>query len=309
MADINRVFCAVQSRDAGDPLAGTGAHAQRNLLISWPSGKWLRSLRRASDMSEAVVDRIEAVVAAGRRVNLIHRRQQPANRHRIYLMPEKLQLDVEREQLPDVLDALLNNAPLDRWCASEAPKPLILCCTHGKKDKCCAKFGNATYQSLVKVVAESGHAFEVWQSSHLGGCRLAASVMVFPSTRKYGRLGEADIMPLLDAEANDRPYPPCYRGHSALTPVEQCAEVAALQWLAERNIVARVSIGPIEPGEGEETITTVSVNWQNRREQGQLLLRCVKSEVLRFDTCADIGPDGPTASAVWRVQHLKPVPH
>ncbi|MFB4203988.1 hypothetical protein KBTX_03118 [wastewater metagenome] len=307
MAATERVFCAVQGRAAGDPIAGTGKHAHRNLLISWPIGKWTRSLRRASDMSEAVLDRVEAVFATGRRVNLIHRRQQSAERHRIYLMPENLAVDVDRERLPDFLDALLGDAPLEPWGAVTAPSPLILCCTHSKKDKCCAKFGSAAYRLLADAAAASGHAFEVWQSSHLGGCRLAATAMVFPSTRKYGRIGEADILPLFEAERCDRPYPPCYRGNSALTPLEQCAEVAALNWLARRDIHARVETACADPETEGEGAATVRVRWRSARAQGQVAVTCVTGTVSRFDTCADIGPDGPTASAVWLARHIEPV--
>ena len=66
----------MESLDVGDPLPGTGAHPQCNLLISWPRRAWSKSLRIANDMEPALVDRIETLVAGGRRVNLIHRRAQ-----------------------------------------------------------------------------------------------------------------------------------------------------------------------------------------------------------------------------------------
>ncbi|WP_165855730.1 sucrase ferredoxin [Marinobacter sp. JSM 1782161] len=303
MAREATVFCATQSRQVDDPLPGTGAHATCNLLISWPSGKWLRSLRKARDMSDAVLDRIEAVFAGGRRVNLIHRQQQASDRHRIYLMPENLTLEVPRKQLPDFLEALLNGDDLEAWGATRADKPLILCCTHGKKDKCCAKFGNATFQALERAVAQGGGRFEVWQSSHLGGCRLAASTMVFPATRKYGRLDAGHIEPLLAAELADRPYWPCYRGNSTLNPLQQCAEVAALQWLESNGVVARVE--PESGGEVAEGRATVVCAWRSDDAQGRLVVHCAQSRVLRYDTCADIGPDGPSTATVWRASDVQ----
>ena len=248
----NRLFCAVESEKAGDSLAGSGAHAQENLLISWPSRKWMRSLRRATDMSESVVNGIEAIVDSGRRVNLIHREQQPAEQHRVYLMPENVQIDLMRDQLPDFLDALNCGASLEAWFPTPNPSPLVLCCTHGKKDKCCAKFGHATFKSLVQAEGEANHNFDVWQSSHLGGCRFAASVMVFPANRKYGRIAPDEVMPFLEA----------------------------LPDASGKTVVA-------------------DVQWEAGTSAGLLRVQCEATAVLRYDTCADITPDGPTESTVW----------
>ncbi|MBU2955868.1 sucrase ferredoxin [Marinobacter sp. F3R08] len=96
-------------------------------------------------------------------------------------------------------------------------------CTHGKKDKCCAKFGYRSYKAQGNAAQQHAHPFDVWESSHLGGCRLAASVMVFPALRKHCRLTADDVPHLLQAESEDRPYRPCYRGDSTLTPaVNRC---------------------------------------------------------------------------------------
>lgn len=299
----NRLFCAVESEKAGDPLAGTGAHAQRNLLISWPSGKWMRSLRRAKDMSESVVSGIEATVDSGRRVNLIHREQQPAEQHRVYLMPENLKIDLMRDQLGAFLDALNRGVSLEAWFPTPNSSPLVLCCTHGKKDKCCAKFGHATFKSLVQAVNEGGYNFDVWQSSHLGGCRLAASVMVFPANRKYGRMGPDEIMPFLEAESESRVYLPCYRGSSVLNPAGQCAEIAALQWLSDQALVSHVRVGPAQPEASGKTVV-VDVQWEAGTSVGLLRIKCTATTVLRYDTCADITPGGPTESTVWLAKEI-----
>lgn len=72
-------------------------------------------------------------------------------------------------------------------------RSLVLCCTHGRHDRCCAKFGFAAYKALVAAAERRWRdRFSVWEVTHLGGCRLAASVMLFPEMRKYGRLAPAD---------------------------------------------------------------------------------------------------------------------
>lgn len=298
-------FCTVESVQAGDPLAGTATHAARNLLISWPRPKWSRSLRIAQDMDDDLAERINRLAANGRRVNLIDRRGRPASNHRIYLLPEGRCLDVARSDLDAFLAALEAGDQLAAWSGVPMVNSLVLCCTHGRKDKCCAKFGYATYQELAGTVEDRNLPFEVWESSHLGGCRLAASVMVFPSMRKYGRVAPEQVLPLLQHEAEDIPYLPCYRGQSLLTPVQQCAEVSALEWLEAHQISASLSVmAEFDCGDGKNV--TVQVNWSADDASGRLVAQCGTTEVMRVDTCADLD-EGPTASVCWVVKDIRPL--
>lgn len=301
----SRRFCALESKAAGDPLAGTASHPVPNLLVSWPRGRWSRSLRLAVDMPDELTAAIEGVVSEGRRVNLIHRRQQPAGVHRLFLMPERQMFDLDRCQLPAFLAALRNRESLTSWRPRPVHGSLLLCCTHGRKDKCCAKFGYGTYKALAAAAESRGLPFDVWESTHLGGCRLAASAMVFPALRKYGRIEAADVEPLLASEAGNRPYLPCYRGDSTLTPVQQCAEVAALEWLESREPGARIWLD--EPiGEDPGNMAEVRVHWRKASNGGELRIRCQVRELLRHDTCADFDKGEATPSKVWTVTGIRP---
>jgi hypothetical protein len=53
--------------------------------------------------------------------------------------------------------------------------PLFLVCTHGRRDKCCAKFGVPLYNALRESAGDA-----VWQSSHVGGDRFAGNLVCFP---------------------------------------------------------------------------------------------------------------------------------
>lgn len=303
MSAVQR-FCARESLAQGDPLAGSAAHAERNLLLSWPRAKWQRSLRQASNMSDAVSTRLDGIAESGRRINLIHRRDQPGERHCLYLMPENRRFEVTREELPAFLDALGHDEPLTPW---EAPPPagaLLLCCTHGKKDKCCAKFGYATFKALDTAVASRKLPFEVWESTHLGGCRLAASAVVFPALRKYGRIGDDDVLPLLESEMAGHPYLPCYRGDSRLSPEQQCAQVAALEWLVARGKKAEVSVAPTCAAEATKPCR-LDVDWRSGSDAGRLAVDCEPRMLQRYDTCADLGKGPPSASLVWVATQIK----
>ncbi|MEP1215568.1 MAG: sucrase ferredoxin [Marinobacter sp.] len=298
-------FCSVESVQAGDPLAGTATHPASNLLISWPRPKWSRSLRIARDMDDDLAERIDRLAAAGRRVNLIDQRGRPASSHRLYLLPEGRCFDVPRDKLNALLEDLESGNDLAGWAGVAMTEPLVLCCTHGRKDKCCAKFGYAAYQAFASTVTERKLPFEVWESSHLGGCRLAASVMVFPAMRKYGRVAPEQVLPLLEHEADGMPYLPCYRGQSMLTPAQQCAEIAALEWLEARKISARLSVRAESEG-GEGSDVAVHVYWRAEDASGVLVAQCGTTEVMRVDTCADLD-EGPTTSVCWVVKDIRPL--
>ena len=297
MSDSHR-FCTRESLACGDPLAGSAAHAERNLLLSWPSAKWQRNLRQASDMPEEVSARLEAIAEAGRRVNLIHRRSQPSERHCLYLMPENRRYELAREELPTFLADLQQDESLARWAASHPTGPVLLCCTHGKKDKCCAKFGFAAYKALADAVDSQELPLEVWESTHLGGCRFAASAVVFPALHKYGRITPEDAPSLLASEMAGHPYLPCCRGDSRLSPMQQCAQVAALEWLATRGIKGEVSVAQ-PTNEHESSQGWLVIRWRGGSDTGRLAVRCEPRMLRRYDTCADLDAGPPSASQVW----------
>ena len=64
--------------------------------------------------------------------------------------------------------------------------PMLLVCTHGRRDRCCAVDGRA----LARAVAATGES-DVWESTHLGGHRFAPTALVLPTGYLYGRLDVA----------------------------------------------------------------------------------------------------------------------
>lgn len=93
------------------------------------------------------------------------------HQHQVFLMPERRRFLIARHHLENFLSALQTGNSLAEWEQPPLEKDLLLCCTHGTKDKCCAKYGYQTYKALAQTVADHQLPFEVWESSHLGGCR------------------------------------------------------------------------------------------------------------------------------------------
>ncbi|WP_421566492.1 sucrase ferredoxin [Ochrobactrum sp. EDr1-4] len=93
----------------------------------------------------------------------------------------------------DVLSEQLNILATGGDLSGERDERItILRCTDGKQDPCCARYGFATCKTLRDHA--DAQAFRVLQSTHIGGCRFAASLLVFPHRARYGRL-EAKDMP------------------------------------------------------------------------------------------------------------------
>ncbi len=99
-------------------------------------------------------------------------------------------------------------------------EPLILVCTNGRHDQCCANRG----RPLIRALRESRWADHVWECSHIGGDRFAANVVVLPQSLYFGRVEPDSAVPMLEALDTGRVDLSCYRGRTSLTLAEQAVE-------------------------------------------------------------------------------------
>ncbi len=130
-----------------------------------------------------------------------------------------------------------------------SPNPLVLVCTNGRRDTCCAQFGRPAAAALVATVARERRGalrrhrgVDVLESSHLGGHRFAPTAVVLPWGLVYGGLGR-EPEPLTRAVVDllaDRTALDGYRGRSTYPPPAQAAEAVVRRDLA----VAGVHGGP-----------------------------------------------------------------
>jgi len=99
---------------------------------------------------------------------------------------------------------------------------VVLVCTNGRHDQCCANRG----RPVVRHLRETRWADQVWECSHIGGDRFAANVVVLPDSLYYGRMEPAEAEALLDAHAAGQIALEWFRGRSTLRFTEQAAEQA-----------------------------------------------------------------------------------
>lgn len=122
------------------------------------------------------------------------------------------------EELADLVQHLGEQEP----DIGERPeKTVVLVCTHGRRDACCAEFG----RPILDTLRDRADA-DVWESTHVGGDRFAANLVILPEGLHYSRLTPRDAHLPLDAYARDELHLPSFRGRASRTMAEQAAEHA-----------------------------------------------------------------------------------
>jgi hypothetical protein len=102
-------------------------------------------------------------------------------------------------------------------------EPVYLVCAHARRDACCARFGAPLAQALA-----TRHPGQVWETTHVGGHRFAANLVILPHGRYYGPVGVAQAAAAIDAYAGGTISPWRYRGRAGQPKLEQQAEYERL---------------------------------------------------------------------------------
>jgi len=131
--------------------------------------------------------------------------------------------------------------------------PLYLVCAHGRHDACCALRGGPVAQALNTV--RSGR---VWETTHLGGDRFAANVLVLPNGHLYGRVppdSAAEFAGRIDA---GEVVPGFLRGRIGLAPIAQAALVFAHQELGivRRDALEVTSVQRLDAEHAQATVVS-----------------------------------------------------
>lgn len=96
-------------------------------------------------------------------------------------------------------------------------EPVLLVCTNGTRDTCCARLGRPVAASALEQ-----HPGRVWEVTHTSGHRFAATTVLLPSGSLHGRV--LDAAPLLAAADRGDLVLTGYRGRSTWSTGAQVAE-------------------------------------------------------------------------------------
>ena len=231
--------CSVGFDRADISAYGTAARATFFVALE-QSGPWGREAATESHLPAAVGRSLsQACSERGGRLSLIRRPGRHADdphhpAHTAYLAwagdaPWLLQLSVtDPATLLDVdLDALARgdrDAVLATVPQARPAEPILLVCTNGRRDVCCAVRGRP-----VALESSAAHPGRVWEASHTGGHRFAPTGVLLPHGVTLARLdAAASAAVLTEADRGHLPAallgPLHDRGRSPLSGAHQAAE-------------------------------------------------------------------------------------
>ncbi|HEX4983616.1 MAG TPA: sucrase ferredoxin [Ilumatobacteraceae bacterium] len=112
----------------------------------------------------------------------------------------------------------VNHPPETGW--QRVQDSLLLVCTNGRHDQCCANLG----RPLVRALRDSSWADRVWECSHIGGDRFAANLVVLPDSLYFGRVDPESAPSVLSALDEGRIDLARFRGRTSFSLAEQAVE-------------------------------------------------------------------------------------
>ena len=223
----SRALCAAVSSANAEPLAATASRIDSWILLEYRD-MWDRDVLGGSLLSDGLKSRLREQLHELRPSRLLFLKKperRSYGRRQVWFGTSKpgeerfFQLEVDR--LEDLRDFDFPGALSGEGTPGvPVDHPLLVVCTHGKRDRCCAKNGRPLYDALRRETEPEW----VWQSTHVGGDRFAGNVVFFPHALYYGRVEPRDATALLDANAAGRIDVERYRGRAAYTFPVQAAE-------------------------------------------------------------------------------------
>lgn len=227
--------CSDEARRRGDPLVGTAPPATRWLLLEQDAG-WSAAAFAGMRLDPQVKRAVDAAAAAaGARIMLIRRpgrRASPVCLEHAWCVVDATGDDAVTWGSWAYDDDLDTAVQLLRERAAGGTEPptlrppgpepeLLLVCTHGRHDVCCATRGRPVAAALAQRWPEA-----TWECSHTGGDRFAANVVVLPEGVVYGGLDPDSALVVVQDHHGGQPSAAHLRGVAGHSPAVQAAVVA-----------------------------------------------------------------------------------
>ncbi|MGB9178113.1 MAG: sucrase ferredoxin [Pyrinomonadaceae bacterium] len=219
-------YCSAVSLEAGEQSIGTASTGEVWLLLEYAQAWGTRAFQE-SNLSRPLKIHLNRMLKTipRSRLLLIKQDRQPQDQLTLFIV-RSLESDtsitkLKLENYEQLLSLTVEQIAAGNYGAGAETlsDSLYLVCTHGKRDKCCAKFGYALYKSLRAVAGT-----RVWQSSHVGGDRFAANLICFPHGLFYAHVTEESGQQLVNEYEEGRLSLDNYRGRACYPSPIQAAE-------------------------------------------------------------------------------------
>ncbi|MFL6060879.1 MAG: sucrase ferredoxin [Marmoricola sp.] len=144
-------------------------------------------------------------------------------------------------------------------------EPVLLVCTNGTRDTCCARLGRP-----VGIAAAAIDPDHVWEVTHTSGHRFAATTVLLPSGVLHGRV--LDATGLLAGARRGQLVLSGYRGRSTYSAGAQVAEdlvrrTEGVLGLDDLEVVPEVDAWSVRHRDGRRWFVAVSVTTSGERKE------------------------------------------
>lgn len=261
-------LCSTFCRELNEPLPGTAIVASGWLVVEQP-GPWGAKAPTQSHLDPELGRKLDAdCKKADLRFGLIRSPGPHADvtprAHQVYVastVPRRTWLLGGSVADPAMLasldlgavsrgdrDAVMSSLPELR----PLTEPVLLVCTNGKRDECCALLGRPIVMAMAALAPG-----RVWESNHLGGHRFAPTATLLPAGTMHGHLDLDTTVALLAAADRGETVVSKLRGRSTWTKRGQLAEITV------RNLIGEAGLDAL--GVVAEDLETVTVRHRDGR--------------------------------------------
>ena len=225
----------VASHDGTEPSLASAPEASRAWLLIEHPGPWPAEATETA-LPEPLGDLVAFAGSLGIRVQMIRRpgRRPASDVRQVFTgwtaggKPWLRHGELPAAAAPGGLD--LRELDLKELAAGIAPafgtpvsEPVFLVCAHARRNACCARFGAPLAQALA-----ARHPGQVWETTHVGGHRFAANLVILPHGLYYGPVGVAEATAAIRAYSERLVRPQRYRGRAGQPKPVQQAEYERL---------------------------------------------------------------------------------
>ena len=214
--------------DGTESSAASAPEASRAWLLIEHPGPWPPEAADA-ELPPRLRDVVTEAVSREVRVQLIRRpgRREPLGERRTVLAGWTADSEPWLRRGSAGADLELDVAALSQGqpvtFGAPAEGPVFLVCGHAKRNACCARFGVPLAQALA-----DRYPGQVWETTHVGGHRYAANLVLLPHGHYYGPVDVALASAAIDAYQHGAITPVRYRGRAGRPREQQEAEHASL---------------------------------------------------------------------------------
>lgn len=305
-----KVFCSELTKLGNEPLAGSAWTGRQYVFISWSKKFWARKQYESQGFPTDLKVFLERIQKDKRIfTRLVHQHGNDRKGYsRVFIMPDGIEYrDVAIPDIESLLTRYFEGNPSDNYHPLKVEGTTLFCCTHGKRDRCCAKFGQAAVYELHRQAARKNIELDLWECTHINADRFAVNAIVFPQGYMYGGVRVGHIAELLDNLIEGHPFPPCFRGQLGLDTLEQITQAFGHAYRYENNVAnAAIVIESIEQTSMEECKAYLRIeNKQTKVPFLRFKLTLSRKEFVSYIDCNAVDANRKKLVSRWVVSESK----